>query len=772
MVASQILGELYTYDALLAEAGPEVPAVGLLAQAWSAEPLAAVVQGAPRPWPAWSDFDKTGNHLLSRRKPLRPEQWAAAASFAARTAGEDPVLAVLLGLLVASAWEGSADGTLDRLFRGDQETWQKVFLPLTESLIRVEATWSARLLCELAIETLSDVGWEGGDAVERDRIVAQFRRFEATAAATIRDATNELVWRLAASAGRSPASRLDAATLCWLLGDSARAGHLRDDGDGPSLDCADFIVRRSLAEVRRDPFLEAGWQRLADSGVLAKSPELMPVYYRLTRTSDRQRLEMDFPVAAAGGPKRTSRLVYQAVHAWLGGHRDEIDAVSLQAAFDRANDVYFHEFFPAYARITALLLLVTESSAETSEHKDEAARWQWEKFAVGASEKLWNDTVDNVEGLSADLAGELVFQLLPSHSAADRSAALELLEAYRSAGLEYALTVTPPLAGSAPDGGQTGPAADAALRAELRGLRFRQAIGRLPHHMRYYYGPEEDLAPGGALSPQRVFNDGDANRSRQREVLAEIERHGGDAYARPKGYGLMRPGSGRVLIDFRNALRFGPAETGAGDHEAGEPSEDAEFGPRLERAQALRAAGDLARAREQLEEVVALAGTRQRGGGVLVARASNILGNVLQEIGDLDGAERCYLRALALHQAEHGFIHSAVAADWHNLGTLAYSRGGLLLARVRVERALAIDTAIYGSQDSEVATDHMTLGRIAAAGLDLTGACKHYRRAVEIRQEVLAANHPSTAKASMALADTERLARALNLPVPAAKSSG
>ena len=761
MLAELITGGLFAYDAVLAEPGTDVPAANLLARAWHADPLAAITRGAPRPVPAWQDFGHAYQYLLRNQKPLSAEQWAAAAGFAAETAAWDPVTAILLGILVVSAWEESEEGNERQLLRGDQSTWQTVFLPLAKSLVRVNAVWSARPLCKVAVGVLDGVGWHGDDAVERARIVTQFRQLEAAASTTIRDAANELVWRLAASAGTSPETRLDVAALCWLLGDSARADFLCANSRAASLDCADFVVRRSLADVPRDPFLEAGWQRLAGNEVLVKSPELNAVFYRLTRTSQRERLEMDFAVPTPSAPEKTSRLVYAGLKALLSRRRAEIDRTPLNEVYDKVKDVYFHDFFPAYVRLTALLLLLAETSGEPTAEQHEVMRWEWEKLAVGACEKLWNDTVDNVEATSADITSDLAFHLLPSRSAEELSAALELVEAYRSAGLEYALTVTPPIAARAGEDGGADRAREDQLRAELRGLRFTQAIDRLPHHMRYYYGPTEDIGPDGPLSPRRIFDD-EMNRSRQREVRAEFERRGADAYVNPKGYGQMRPGSGRVLVDFRAAL--GCRSGHPGHNQAG--PQDEEFEQRLKRAAALRAADDPAGAREQLEGAIALAERLSGGGDVRIADASNTLGNVLQDLDDPDAAERCYTRALAIHQAAYGFIHATVATDWHNLGTLAYDRGRLNLAQARVKRAIAIDTAVYGSQDAEVATDRMTLGRILAAGWDLAGACEQFKSALEIRQAIYGADHPAVAKAAAALAEAESMARVMETYPP------
>src|SRR5690242_15364658 len=111
---------MFAYDAVLAEPGTEVPAASTVARAWSADPLAAITQGAPFPLPAWTDFGETYRYLNKNQQPLTPEQWAAVAGFAAQTADTDPVAAVLLGILVVSAWEESEAGNERQLFREDQ----------------------------------------------------------------------------------------------------------------------------------------------------------------------------------------------------------------------------------------------------------------------------------------------------------------------------------------------------------------------------------------------------------------------------------------------------------------------------------------------------------------------------------------------------------------------------------------------------------------------------------------------------------------------------
>lgn len=763
MLVEKIVDDLLTYDAVLAGRGSDVPAADLLARVWCLQPLAAVTGNAPWPVPTWDNFSEAYEHLLASRKPLSSEQWGAAAGFAEQAGGSVPVAGILLGILVAAGWQDSAEGNELRLLKDDVTTWRTVFLPLARSLMRAKAVWAGRPLSKRAIDSLTGVGWQVGDDVQRVRILHQFRQIEAEARATIKEATKELVWRLTDRAAGSPDVRMDLAALCWLLGDAPRAGVVSSHHGKPALDCAEFVIRRSLAEVQRDPFLETGWQRLAEHGVLDTSPDLAPIYYRLTRTSHQQMLALD-RIVQVGPTGKISRLVYANLKALLSGRVSEVDLPALNQLLGEAKDVLWADFRTAYLRLVAVLLLASHRDAPTEE-QHQVERWEWEKLAHAACAALWDETVNNVEPTSTDVAADLPFYFLPSRSPDELTGALELVEAYRSAGLEYALTVTP---------GSGHQAGEAELRSELRGLRFLQAKGRLPAHTRWYYGNPQDIGAGGPLSPANLF-DAQRNRDRQKEVREELERSGADLYAQPKGYGCMRPDSGHVLIDFRRALRDHPGDPvhGAdGDpgrrHETNQDAaeHDTEFDQLLSHAKSLRAAGDLAGARQELEDAIALGETAYGRDDVRVAEASNVLGNVLQGLREVGAAKRYYARALAIHEATNGPFHESVAADRYNLGSAAFSLGETQAARVQLERAVGIDTAVYGPQHEEVATDRMALGEILTMLAEFDSACEQYRTVLAITKQVYGPDHPLTARAAAVLAAAEERARILRAVWP------
>ena len=66
------------------------------------------------------------------------------------------------------------------------------------------------------------------------------------------------------------------------------------------------------------------------------------------------------------------------------------------------------------------------------------------------------------------------------------------------------------------------------------------------------------------------------------------------------------------------------------------------------------------------------------------------LGEVLRELGDLDGAADCYRRALKIDEAHYGPDHPNVALRLNNLGALSYGARDFAAAVAHFRRALTI----------------------------------------------------------------------------------
>ena len=202
----------------------------------------------------------------------------------------------------------------------------------------------------------------------------------------------------------------------------------------------------------------------------------------------------------------------------------------------------------------------------------------------------------DVAAASADLSADLPFDFLARCLAAGAERRARVVEAYRAASLEYALTVTPlcltPPRPTAPGRTNCGPSS--------AGLRFLQAKKRLPAHMRRYYAPPEDIAPGGRLprngrsTPSRTGR-GSGKSARSWNASALISsRSRGVAVACGRARGVCS-----LIFAGRSGTRSAPAvapmrspTTGTRPAwKVGQP--DTDFGQRVSRAKSLREAGDL-----------------------------------------------------------------------------------------------------------------------------------------------------------------------------------
>ena len=120
------------------------------------------------------------------------------------------------------------------------------------------------------------------------------------------------------------------------------------------------------------------------------------------------------------------------------------------------------------------------------------------------------------------------------------------------------------------------------------------------------------------------------------------------------------------------------------------------------------------------------------------------LGQVLQDLGDLEGARENTERALKMGEAAYGPDHPSVAIRLNNLGTVLKALGDLEGAREKMERALSIDEAAYGPDHPKVATRLNNLGMVLQDLGVLEAARKNTERALHILRASLGDDHPST----------------------------
>ncbi len=164
----------------------------------------------------------------------------------------------------------------------------------------------------------------------------------------------------------------------------------------------------------------------------------------------------------------------------------------------------------------------------------------------------------------------------------------------------------------------------------------------------------------------------------------------------------------------------------------------------FELGRALWAAGDLRRARAQLERALAIREHVLGPNDHRTVAALSALGSLLQAQGDLAGAQSTLARALELAEATLGADHADTAVVLTNLAWTLRFQGDLAGARAHLERALAVSERILGPDHPE------TVGRLDGLGVllreqsDLGAARAYAERAMDALERTLGPEHPRT----------------------------
>ncbi|HEY7199567.1 MAG TPA: tetratricopeptide repeat protein [Candidatus Dormibacteraeota bacterium] len=164
----------------------------------------------------------------------------------------------------------------------------------------------------------------------------------------------------------------------------------------------------------------------------------------------------------------------------------------------------------------------------------------------------------------------------------------------------------------------------------------------------------------------------------------------------------------------------------------------------FELGRSLWAAGDLRRARAQLERTLEIREELLGPDDHRTIATLSALGSLLQAQGDLAGAQAALERALPLAEATLGANHPDTAVILTNLAWTLRFQGDLAGARLHLERALAISERTLGQDHPE------TVGRLDGLGVllreqgDLPAARGYAERAMDALERTLGPDHPRT----------------------------
>ncbi len=127
------------------------------------------------------------------------------------------------------------------------------------------------------------------------------------------------------------------------------------------------------------------------------------------------------------------------------------------------------------------------------------------------------------------------------------------------------------------------------------------------------------------------------------------------------------------------------------------------------------------------------------------ATSLNIMGFVIQELGDYTLAESYFERALKIQEIALGPSHPDTATSLNNLGYVLQMTGQFKNAISRLERALEIRERVLSPTDHHIAITLGNLGDIYQQKGEMAKARLYFERSLSIIEMALGPNHPETA---------------------------
>jgi tetratricopeptide (TPR) repeat protein len=164
----------------------------------------------------------------------------------------------------------------------------------------------------------------------------------------------------------------------------------------------------------------------------------------------------------------------------------------------------------------------------------------------------------------------------------------------------------------------------------------------------------------------------------------------------------------------------------------------------FELGRALWAAGDLRRARSNLEHALAICEQVLGPTDHRTISTLSCLGSLLQAQGDLPGAQSSLQRALELAETTLGPYHSDTAVILTNLAWAFRYQGDLPGARGALERALDVSERSLGPDHPDTIDRLDGLGMLLREQSDLQGARVYSERALDALQRTVGLEHPRT----------------------------
>jgi hypothetical protein len=435
----------------------------------------------------WSEITDCLSWLVSGNGPGDRELWGSVARASEQLAKANPVAASIVSLYALASWEGALGGDLlqERSCQGRWGLdlgWETFPLAAARNLDKAGAIWATRYLAQTAVESIEmSPSWAGQG---RDpETTAGYRAVLRHAQRRYGECVDNLAWDLRNSCGaEEPNFRSEVAAMFWSLGDVPHAESLLRTTYVPSREVVAGLVRRSMQVIPFDPGLQEIWLRLKDRPpfALRAHKELFPsinLYWaNISLPPFRGRDAGQHRVDALSLSRPTPSRAYAAAATEYFGSGISAETLAQLGETHGLNSEMMATYAPeALVRLRSLLTLVVPE-AESRFMPPRSERWAMLAEAawrtVQAREPEVRDSYDRVL--------DIPFYYLKQETQPELSAAIELAERYRQAGMWFWRLITPiPLRAPEP-AAQSLSAREQEIIAELYARRYFSLIPHLP----------------------------------------------------------------------------------------------------------------------------------------------------------------------------------------------------------------------------------------------------------------------------------------------------
>ena len=425
--------------------------------------------------------------------------WLAVAKKTEKLAETAPVAATLIAVAALAAWVAAlGKGLFFQPWEGHHPGWHVFPLILARNAYRANSLWAPRKLLKIASEFVGACK-EAPFNEEIRSVLAQYREISSKYEKRYNTLVSALAWDLRESARdrESPNFRAEVAALLWTLGFVPQACLMKTDdgvpGYFPSLDLMTFLIDQCLQTVSDDSLMQYIWLDMKD-----RPPFDLRAHRELFALINVRFHTKQIHLFDEMAPESPSRSFARVVIDYFRGY-EKAERSALQ-------NLYQHSeiFIETDPMVTFQIRSLMNLFLEPGENRDN----NW-KFLADFAARILESHNRSGDFFNLGRRLDIPFYYLNQSRTQKTEETIELMEAYRCAGLWFWFMVTPPPPPASDPEAKLLLDEEKTLLSELRGARFIRLLPRLPaHYRRYGFNLDEAMhleAPEGAVEREGML---------------------------------------------------------------------------------------------------------------------------------------------------------------------------------------------------------------------------------------------------------------------------